>query len=326
MKYLSVCSGIEAASVAWKNLNWKPIAFSEIEPFPCAVLAHHYPDILNLGDMTKCEDWEIKDDVELLVGGTPCQSFSIAGKRNGMDDERGKLAIKFFEIVRKYKPRWIVWENVAGVLISNKGRNFGKFLHTMAECGYGFAYRIFDSQYFNVPQRRKRLFVVGYFGDWRCSSAVLFESQNCIRYTAEDRNKEKEIADNNTIFVEKNSCTRIEQPFKVANTLTRRMQKGFNTLLDEGQTPILSMKPILNENKEVGRELSLRRLTPIECERLQGFPDNYTRIAWKSKKIEKCPDTQRYEALGNSMPVPVMRWIGERINFIDNYKSITKKL
>jgi DNA (cytosine-5)-methyltransferase 1 len=174
MKFLSVCSGIEAASVAWNPLGWKAVAFSEIEPFPCAVLAHHYPETPNWGDMTKYKEWP-DVSIDLLCGGTPCQSFSVAGLRKGLDDPRGNLMLTFGAIAAKYRPQWLVWENVPGVLSSNGGADFGAFLGMLGQLGYGFAYRVLDAQYFGVAQRRRRVFVVGCLGDWRSAAAVLFE-------------------------------------------------------------------------------------------------------------------------------------------------------
>ena len=187
MNYLSVCSGIEAASVAWEPLGWKPLAFSEIEPFPAAVLAHHWPSVPNLGDMTNYEEWKL-DSVGLLVGGTPCQSFSVAGLRKGLKDPRGGLMLTYLEIARRFRPRWIVWENVPGVLSSNGGRDFGSFLGALGELGYGWAYRVLDAQWVRtqrhpraVAQRRRRVFVVGCLGDRTRAAKVLFESQSVCR-------------------------------------------------------------------------------------------------------------------------------------------------
>lgn len=185
MRYLSVCSGIEAATVAWHPLGWTPVAFSEIEPFPCKVLAHHYPNTPNLGDMTKFKEWPGYDNIDLFVGGTPCQSFSVAGLRKGLDDPRGNLMLTYLAIADRYKPKWIVWENVPGVLSSNGGRDFGTFLGAMEKLGYGFAYRVLDAQFvrtdgypYAVPQRRRRVFVVGCLGDWGRAAAVLFDSES----------------------------------------------------------------------------------------------------------------------------------------------------
>jgi len=181
LRYGSVCSGIEAASVAWNPLGWEPQFFAEIEAFPKAVLAHHYPDVPNHGDMTKFQDWPAHA-IDLLVGGTPCQSFSVAGLRAGLADPRGNLALTYLAIAAKYRPRWLVWENVPGVLSADGGEAFGSILGGMVELGYGIAYRVLDAQFcrasglpYAVPQRRRRVFVVGYLGDWRRAAAVLFD-------------------------------------------------------------------------------------------------------------------------------------------------------
>lgn len=194
MIFGSVCSGIEAASVAWTPLGWRAAFFSEIEPFPCSVLAHHYgsnlPDeplpkngVPNLGDMTKFKDWP-DATIDVLCGGTPCQSFSVAGLRQGLADPRGDLALTFLAIADRYRPRWIVWENVPGVLSSHGGRDFAAFLGALGQLGYGWAYRVLDAQFVRVdgyphavPQRRRRVFVVGHLGGWAGAAAVLFEPE-----------------------------------------------------------------------------------------------------------------------------------------------------
>ena len=177
MRYGSVCSGVEAASVAWHELGWEPVFFSEIEKFPSEVLAHHYPDVPNHGDMTKFKEWGYDSgSIDVLVGGTPCQSFSVAGLRGGLQDERGNLALVFMQMVEHLKPEWVIWENVPGVLSSNGGRDFGSILGAMVELGYGWAYRILDAQYFGVPQRRRRVFLVGHSsGCPRRAASILFE-------------------------------------------------------------------------------------------------------------------------------------------------------
>jgi DNA (cytosine-5)-methyltransferase 1 len=375
MRYLSVCSGIEAATVAWHPLGWQPVGFSEIEAFLSAVLAHHYPDVRNYGDMTKYKEWDL-ESIDLLVGGTPCQSFSVAGLRRGLEDPRGNLALTYVGILDRLRPQWCVWENVPGVLSSNGGRDFGSFLGALVELGYGFAYRTLDAQYFGVAQRRRRVFVVGYLGDWRPAAEVLFERESVRGDPAPSREARQEIA-GATKTGARPGC---EQPYGIANCLTQRMHKGINTTLDEGQTPILQAIPIHDQatrfagkrghNQDgkgnglgVGKpgdpaptltkgdkhavaqpigldeeqnamidafgtlkartlgggfegtvmqpNMAVRRLTPVECERLQGFPDNYTNIPWR-KAIDS-PDGPRYKALGNSMAVPVMKWIGERL-------------
>jgi DNA (cytosine-5)-methyltransferase 1 len=194
MKYLSLCSGIEAATVAWHPLGWEAVAYSEIERFPSEVLAHHYPSTPNLGDMTKFKEWTNVSNVDLLVGGTPCQSFSVAGLRKGLDDPRGNLMLTYLAIAKQHRPNWLVWENVPGVLSSNGGRDFGSFLGGLAECGYGFAYRVLDAQFFGVAQRRRRVFVVGYLGDWRAAAAVLFERHSLQGHPAPSREKRQSVA------------------------------------------------------------------------------------------------------------------------------------
>jgi DNA (cytosine-5)-methyltransferase 1 len=373
MRYGSVCSGIEAATAAWHHMGWEAAFFSEIEKFPCAVLQHHYPDVPLHGDFTTIKENEY-GKIDLLVGGTPCQSFSVAGLRGGLDDDRGNLALEFCRLAQREQPRWIVWENVPGVLSSNGGRDFGSILGALEDLGYGLAYRVLDAQYFGVAQRRRRVFVVGYLGDWRRAAAVLFESESVCRDTAPRRETRKTSARS----VE-NGSRGGGQPYSVANCLTQRMHKGINTTLDEGQTPVLApahfrksrraqsttdhetwveddatntlncfdvgdvratdvvAQPVAcatgdrthalttrsaAEEDGTGRgtpivpvvqpvAMQVRRLTPTECERLQGFPDGYTNIPWRKKP--ESPDGPRYKALGNSMAVPVMRWIGQRI-------------
>ncbi len=197
MRYVSVCSGIEAASVAWEPLGWEPVAFSEIEPFPAAVLKHRWPEVPNHGDMTKHEQWNIPSgSVDLLVGGTPCQSFSVAGLRHGLNDPRGGLMLTFLKIAQRLRPRWVVWENVPGVLSSNGGRDFGSFLGALGELGYGWAYRVLDAQWFGVAQRRRRVFVVGHLGNWELAAKVLFESESVRRDSPPSREAGQGIASN----------------------------------------------------------------------------------------------------------------------------------
>ncbi len=428
MRYLSVCSGIEAATVAWHHMGWEPVAFSEIEKFPGQVLKHHYPSVPNVGDMTKFEEWNL-ESVELLVGGTPCQSFSVAGLRKGLDDPRGNLMLTYGAIAKRFKPKWLVWENVPGVLSSNGGRDFGTFLGMLAELGYGFAYRVLDAQYFGVAQRRRRVFVVGCLGNWRNAAAVLFERDSLCWNPAPSRekrenspsnvgkcltaggagggNRDSETANLIPVTYEwHNQDSRIK-PSEVATTLScnadgregnlvqvipydlkqvtskenhqlsRKVGDPCHTLAkenacgsavvaiqgniigrdsggpqgvgasDEGVMYTLTKADIhgvaqpipIDTMNHIGRKdshsfgdfepgapsytltkghshavatnMAVRRLTPVECERLQGFPDNYTNIR------ENCPDGPRYKALGNSMAVPVMRWIGERIQAVE---------
>ena len=176
LTYASLCDGIGAVHVAWQPLGWRCAWTSEIEPF-CSEVVERRWALPNLGDMTKITEDRIREHeaIDLVAGGTPCQSFSVAGLRTGLADPRGNLALVFLGIVDLVRPRWVVWENVPGILSSNGGRDFGAFCGALAELGYGFAWRVLDAQFFGVPQRRRRLFVVGHPGDWRPAVAVLLE-------------------------------------------------------------------------------------------------------------------------------------------------------
>lgn len=325
MNYLSVCSGIEAATVAWHHMGWKPVGFSEIEKFPSQVLAHHYPQVTNFGDMTKYKEWKI-DSVGLLVGGTPCQSFSLAGLRKGLDDPRGNLMLTYLAIARKFKPNWIIWENVPGVLSSGNGKDFATFLCGLAELGYGFSYRVLDSQYFGVPQQRKRVFVVGYFGNWRPTTAVLFEPKSLFWNTKKSR-KEAENSSREFIPSIANCLQTTCNDYSRADGFNIIVQEkknviGFNADARPDEMRFLNNKSNTLTTRQRAaclHNLIVRKLTPKECERLQGFPDGYTDIKPNGKET---PDGHRYKALGNSMAVPVMRWIGERIN---SYEAMCSK-
>ena len=189
----SICSGIEAASAAWLPLGWRCAFMSEIEAFPRAVLSHHYPETPLHGDFTTIREGEY-EAIDALVGGTPCQSFSVAGLRGGLADERGNLALEYLRLAERLRPRWLVWENVPGVLSSGDGRDFGAFVGGLAELGYGWAYRVLDAVNFGVPQRRRRVFVVGYLGDWRRAAAVLFEPASLRWHPAPSRKTRERIA------------------------------------------------------------------------------------------------------------------------------------
>ena len=351
MRYLSVCAGIEAATVAWHDLGWEAAAYSEIEPFPSGVLAHHYPTVPNVGDMTKFKEWDI-GSINLLVGGTPCQSFSIAGLRKGLDDPRGNLMLTYLAIAAKYSPRWLVWENVPGVLSSNGGKDFATFLGALGEIGYGFAYRVLDAQYFGVAQRRRRVFVIGCLGDWRSAAAVLFERHSLCGNPAPSREKRQEVAKCLTRGIAQrydpetetmiptygipgnwigrkpeNGGNAVEPMHDVSPCLTKTDRHGIATFSTPAIGNIVQDDVSSTMTKNTGsggetqnpayvmQQMAVRRLTPVECERLQGFPDNYTNIPWRNK--QESPDGPRYKALGNSMAVPVMKWIGERINQVE---------
>lgn len=406
----SVCSGIEAASCAWHPLGWRAAFVSEIEPFPSAVLAHHYPTVPNLGDMTKFKDWP-DATIDLLVGGTPCQSFSVAGLRKGLADPRGNLMLTYLAIAERYAPRWLVWENVPGVLSSNGGRDFGTLLGGLAELGYGFAYRVLDAQFFGVPQRRRRVFVVGYLGDWRRAAAVLFERESLLGHPAPRRESGERVAatltrgaessgkggyagrrqeddvnivvaygGNNTsgpidVATAINACASasgrmdfesetfiahslrgegfdaseagtgrgtplIPVPFdttqitSAANRCNPRAGDPCHPLAAGVHAPAIAFQSSQSGMRLVDSHATLdanngsrrhngvmhgsavRRLTPRECERLQGFPDEYTLVNVRGKPAADGP---RYKALGNSMAVPVMAWIGRRIEVIESH-------
>ena len=320
MIYGSVCSGVEAATVAWHPLDWTPRFFSEIEKFPSAVLAHHYPGVPNHGDMTTFKEWP-DDPIDLLVGGPPCQSFSIAGLRKGLDDPRGNLMLTYLAIAARYRPRWLVWENVPGVLSSNRGRDFGTFLGALGQLGYGFAYRVLDGQYFGVAQRRRRVFVVGYLGDWRRAAAVLFERESLSGHPAPSREAGQDVAKTLTRGVGQRDASEgakwgSNQWVDAGKAI---ITFGAQNSANQGDSVSEHVTPTLDKSKTpaVLQNLSVRRLTPRECERLQGFPDDYTLIQYRNKDAADGP---RYKAMGNSMAVPVMRWIGERIQMVEDMK------
>lgn len=403
MRYISLFSGIEAASVAWEDLGWKPVAFSEIEPFPCELLKQRYPNVPNLGDITKI-DWKpYAGSVDIIVGGSPCQSFSIAGNREGLAGESG-LMFEYIRAVREVRPRYFIWENVPGALSSEKGRAFEQLLTEMDELGYGLAWRILDAQFFGVPQRRRRLFLVGCFGDPERAFEVLFERESLCWDNPSSREKRAQLAagaegrsgsggkvlpfNATQVTSAKNGnnphwgdpchtlaatdyaphvCVgfsadqsakagSITAQDEVASTL-RASESGTNQVpsvaftwnQDTGFSYTNEYTPTLRaarcgepavcmasgqSNAEimeeccptqmarqykdppiVARDYAVRRLMPIECERLQGFPDGWTDIEFKGKPVS---DTARYKALGNSMAVPVMKWIGERMNLLHN--------
>jgi DNA (cytosine-5)-methyltransferase 1 len=347
MIYGSVCSGIEAATAAWHPLGWTPAFFSEIEPFPSEILKTHYPDTPNYGDLTKHTTWPVQSGaIDVLVGGTPCQSFSIAGLRKGLEDPRGNLCLTFLGLVDRLKPKYVVWENVPGVLSSNGGRDFGSFVGALGQIGYGWAYRVLDAQFFGVAQRRRRVFVVGCLGDWRRAAEILFESA-CLQGDPTPSRKAKKVfartfEDGFRVsggltgdpvparmvafgeYVEDDTASTIKQrDYKDATDLVAQILPtafdAYNQTLSYTSQTIGSAASDINHvggvivDAPVPLQASkaVRRLTPLECERLQGFRDNYTLIPWKNKSA--CPDGPRYKALGNSMAVPCMAWIGKRI-------------
>ena len=413
MIYGSICSGIEAATIAWEPLGWNAAWFSEIEAFPSAVLAERWPEVVNLGDMTKIAAAVRAGEVQapdVMVGGTPCQAFSIAGLRNGLSDARGQLTLSYVELANAIDDKRIergeeeaifVWENVPGVL-SSKDNAFGCFLAglagesselqpaggkwTHAGCVSGperfIAWRVLDAQFFGMAQRRRRVFVVASARKGFDPGAVLFELDSVRRDSAPRRETQKAVAaltargvgtcgaDDNQAqaghliaFGGGNTAGHIDvatactahgirldfdtETFAVhgtqdpdtnrelAHTLGRNngqenaiVTEPFTLAIrgrSEGSTVEVrndgTANALLTPNGgragmgvgAIGWGMQVRRLTPIECERLQGFPDNHTLIGWRGKDADECPDGPRYKAIGNSMAVPVMRWIGERI-------------
>lgn len=415
MRYVSTFSGIEAATVAWEPLGWECAAFSEVDPFPCAVLAYRFPDTPNLGDIRKI-DWSgLNGTVDVIVGGSPCQSFSIAGGREGLDGE-SRLMYEYIRSVADVRPRWFLWENVPGALTADKGRAFGILLHEMESLGYSLAWRVLDAQFFGVAQRRRRLFVVGHLGDGCAPAAVLFERESVRGNTTPSGEKRKALASavrggvevecgcgsvagfkwhqgaeaGSIGWEEEQSPTVTAEGEVLAVCMTgwgNRPQVGNDvapvlTAHDSKTSPIVLkvrggcgeyikwdgsrgtsgrgaltgedvaftvaatqdqtlFQPVDFRNGTVSGEVSgtlqaksnggyslnyqtgvtdgyiVRRLTPRECERLQGFPDDWTLVPYRGKPAGECPDSPRYKALGNSMAVPVMRWLGERIEAVD---------
>lgn len=416
MRYGSVCSGIEAATAAWHPLGWTPVFFSEIDSFACALLEQRYPSVPNLGDMTRFHEWP-DARIDVLCGGTPCQSFSVAGLRAGLVDPRGNLAISFLEIAKRYRPRWVLWENVPGVLSSNRGRDFAAFLGGLGQLGYGWSFRVLDAQYHGLAQRRRRVFAVGYFGNWSAAAAVLFDVASMRGDPPPSRKAGQAIAAPLTAGTRSNSRPagrRQEDDSNIvlANTLPAHhgrqdldnetyiarcitAREGSrqdwetetliaHTLRAEGHdasedgtgrgTPLIAfcpqpecanyaditptinigsssggkppVTPFAQNQREEVRELAVagslssirrgdaknetllaheplsaiarsavRRLTPRECERLQGFVDDYTLITYRGKPARDGP---RYAKLGNSMAVTCMQWLGRRIELVES--------
>lgn len=418
MRYGSLCSGIEAASVAWEPLGWQPAWFAEIEPFPCSVLSHHWPHVPNHGDMTQLVGKILNGSVEapdVLVGGTPCQAFSVAGLRGSLDDERGNLtlvlirildAIDFIRARNGQPPCILIWENVPGVL-NTKDNAFGCFLGglagenlplepagkkwTNAGAVLGptreIAWRVLDAQFFGVPQRRRRIFAVASARAIR-PAEILFERQGQAGHPAAG----SEAGQDPAAFVESSFgaykqstvCGTVRASEGAvqggSETLLACRMRGFGDYIQDNtagtvkardhkdatdlivvhgrQDPCTSDKAFTLDCQHSGNTnivcingniiskdpngtsggngmgaiqdgtaytltatdrhavsdgLQVRRLTPTECERLQGFPDNHTQIPWRGKPAADCPDGPRYKAIGNSMAVPVMRWIGRKI-------------
>lgn len=390
LKFLSVCSGIEAASVAWNPLGFKAVGFSEIEPFPCALLKHHYPNVTNFGDMTGYKEWQV-EPFDILVGGTPCQAFSVAGLRKGLDDPRGNLTLVFLGMIDFFKPRYVVWENVPGVL-SDKTGAFDQLLSGFNELGYVLDTDILDAQFFGVPQRRRRVFVTAVRADFINSS---FKEEEHERFTDGEIFSGEELCQGkyNKLWQASDKVNSLFNPATLYRGGHGQIHTEHDSLYgdtsegaERGETTAAGTESLSGEEVRVfprqgitgfspasdvagcllasdckGRDRGnivlykthpsdsrvteckngtsdtvttrygtgggntplvldgsvLRKLTPVECERLQGFPDNYTRIPYREKAACDCSDNLRYKALGNSMAVPVMSYIGRRIAFLE---------
>jgi DNA (cytosine-5)-methyltransferase 1 len=291
IRYGSVCSGIEGASMAWSHLNWKPMWFAEIDKHCSSLLAQKYPHVPNFGDMETIRRGTA-EPIDLLVGGTPCQSFSVNGLRKGMDDDRGNLARTYARIVEDFEPRWAIWENVPNVLRTNGGKDFGSIVGALVECGYWWAYRILDARHFGLPQRRKRLFLVGHRGNSAAAFAALF--------------------DRGTVFKDGAAVAKARQG-SLAGTEGSAIGWTGDTTPKRGQGVVPTLRAQQGgEGVGLCIDAGPRKLTMTEWERLQGLPDGYTECMTS--------ETARRSAIGNGFPVTVMQWIGERIAFIEGLK------
>ena len=452
MRFLSLFSGIEAASIAWKPLGWECVGVSEIEPFPCAVLAHHYPDVPNLGDVTKITEDDIKKlgQIDLVVFGFPCQDLSVAGGRKGFQGERSSLfydAIRVIEYAKRHcGTRFALLENVPGAFSSNKGADFTEVVKHMAGLdelntptnGWGkegaavganglLEWSVLDAQWFGLAQRRKRVFAIVDFGDWTSRPPILLERESLRGDSAPSRETRQDFtadvgastyreggfgqfvetqaggtvkaggggSETLTVFAEPSRARALDvlSATDPSPTLSAKMGTGGNnmplvcqTVAIAGnklvvdaiaiQSTVIGRKP---ENRPQGsgydkevcftltsadrhavalafkeragcagggkgflgkeecaftlstvRDQSVftpksvvRRLTPKEAERLQGFPDDFTKIPYRNKSADDCPNGVRYKALGNSMAVNVMAWIGQRVQATQGVKAYT---
>ena len=303
MNYLSVCSGIEAATVAWHSLGWTPLAFSEIEKFPSQVLAHHYPNTPNLGDMTKFKEWSIESDVNVLVGGTPCQSFSVAGLRKGLDDPRGNLMLTYLAIAAKQRPKWVVWENVPGVLSSNGGLDFASFLRGLGQLGYGFAYRVLDAQYFGVAQRRRRVFVVGCAGDWRAAAAVLFERHSLQGHPAPSREKGQRVAASTRASTSVGSlCARTGHSISVQDAAQGHLMPAMHSEI----SPALKARDAKGPSSDGDGAILVPMSRPIALQDVRAVEKMQNGKGWNDDGTAYTVDTHATQGVMQPIPIDTM--------------------
>ena len=366
--YATVCSGVECCSLALNAAHptkgaWLPIFFSEIAPFQSAILAHHYPQVPNLGDMTKITAKEsvitngtvaikLPGRLDLLAGGTPCQDFSTSGKRAGAaqgSGTRSSLCWEYLRLVAELRPRVILWENVLGCLSTNGGQDFSRFVAEVTRLGYGVAWRVLDCQYTRVdrwpmaiPQRRRRVWLVGVAdGDLASAGKILFEPASMLWNTPPRRAARKGTTASTTPSVGGayptitartqqlsnqgiEGCELILEPDHAALHDTARCLQGDHDSSASDSANVVCAPTLTAgyarswNDGELNRDLLItqpaptlraRRLMPIECERLMGYPDNYTLIPYRVKPAEQCPDGPRYEACGNGWAINCARWI-----------------
>ncbi len=440
-------SGISAPTEAWEPLGWNSVRYAEIDPFASAILERRHPNTPNVGDATTYDWTQHRGEVDLVVGGPPCQSFSLAGLRKSLDDARGNLSLNFVRSIHGIRPVWFVAENVDGWLSTHdnafgcflagvvgadapfsSGQPGGKWPRAGVVSGpiYGLAWRVLDAQFFGVPQRRERVFVVGHLGDWRPAAQVLFEpggvsrdfatrgetregvAQSLTSSTGGSSAKEQQhtfvggknhplnalpIQDSRSAGATGQNGLGVNKEGDPAHTLDSRGQhtiafgsKDSDPAATEDISPTLragqhhkshpnagvppavaydmrgngdgnnvaltgdhasrptDYTPMVFEPDALG--MVVRRLTPRECERLQGFKDDYTLIPWKSKRtrpkdyaetvdhllafgydrdeavrLAHTPDGPRYRVLGNSMAVPKVQWIGRRIQMVEDARG-----
>ena len=312
MKYLSLFSGVEAATVAWKPLGFTCVGVSENAPFPCAVLEHNLPNTTNLGDVRHVNKQSIEEQPNIIIGGSPCQAFSVEGKRKGFQDERGRLMFEYIRVVGEFMPEYFVWENVKGVLSSNGGKDFGTLIREMVKLGYHLEWRVLDTRWFGLPQSRNRVYLVGHLPRTGAGT-ILFERDGDTGNTSSYSEAKQYGEYNPKRDVKFTETQAIGNGRSVVGCLCARDYKGIGS-------DCVTMGKVIMETDLLNAETMLRRLTPVEYERLQGFPDDWTQVPWTGKSADQCPMGHRYKAMGNTMSVPVVRWIGERIS--QHYKAL----